>query len=284
MCALKALEGMHSHMSQPNFALSSLRDAPLVIWQTSVSAYFDLHHIELLLDLPLTRQCSDLDFHLASKTGAAGAGPGSSCMCLDAVVGACHDWARSQHGELLPIVPRVSGVLSGSADALRARNGLRTGSVRAFSASLPQFRAVSQVCIIEIRVATSGIDVQVAFFRTEAATRERVMESLSSVLTAELGHSNHAHSKRAMCAPLVLVLRDRSLLLQLGAAMDAFSGGGGASGAVCDDQTSESSRALASPAGGTGGLGGAEVPSLTFAASPKWRMRFGSRSTGEGEP
>jgi len=35
------------------------------------------------------------------------------------------------------------------------------GCVKAFCASLPQFRAVSQVCIIEIRVVLCGIDLQV---------------------------------------------------------------------------------------------------------------------------
>ena len=287
VCVCGCARLMHRHITQPNFVVSSLRDVPLVCWQMSVSAYFDVHHIELLLDLPLTRAFSNLDFHNSTASGATGVGQAGAlghggnngcsngCLCLDAVVGACHDWARSQHGELLPIVPRVSGLASASSDAARGVGGLRGWSVRAFCASLPQFRTVSQVCIIEIRVATSGIDVQAAFFRTEAATRERVMQGLSAFLTAELAHPN---PKRAMCAPVVLVLRDRSLLLQLGAAMDVFSGG--AAGAVGDDAAGGGSRGHSSSSGAGARVAGGEVPSLTFAAAPKWRMRFDGRSTG----
>ena len=75
---------------------------PLVGWQMSVAAYFEVHHIELLLDAPIN--FSNHNFHTCSTSG--GGGTTGGCLCLDAVVNCLNNWARQQHGDLLEIAPR----------------------------------------------------------------------------------------------------------------------------------------------------------------------------------
>ena len=69
----------------------------------SIAAYFTVHHIELLLDAPL--DFSRENFHISARAPTEGAGSGfvggaggggGGCLCLDAIIGACHDWARGQ--------------------------------------------------------------------------------------------------------------------------------------------------------------------------------------------
>jgi len=285
--ALQALDRMYQCIAQPNFAVSSLREIPLVGWQMSVAAYLATHHIELLLDAPV--DFTGHSFHScahAAVEGGEALGGGGGCQCQDAVIAACHDWARGQHGDLLEIAPRSSAMsshrpFSGVGEGGVGLGGGRGVGVKAFYASLPQFRSVSQMCIIEVRVAAAGVDVQVAFFRTEASTREHVLHGLSACLNAD--------RMRTMCRPVCVSLRDRALLLQLGICLDTMPGGrwGAAAGAGVGGGGEDAGEIELTEGWGkgskgnlSGGGGGVrDPPVLTFAGSPSWVLTMQSPAT-----